>query len=363
MTFCIALLHAGVLPALFAFFLWSLPGAIGMYLLSLGVQNMPSQLPPIVYALLSGLNASTVGIVALAATVPVVELRINRPEAVKRRVQPERHATTDEIASNPPEQTPSPPTTTTTNPKSHTIPLKSGLILLALFTLTFTTIMILRSTLTPPLPRPFSLFASMYLAGTIIFGGGPVVIPLLRSYVVDPGWVSARDFLLGLAVIQAFPGPNFNFAVFLGALAVRSSSQQGNGDGGRGGGVGGGPEGTHSIVGAILAFLAIFTPGIVLAVAFQSFWRVLRTRHWVLSLLRGINATAVGLVFTAVYRLWEIGYLRPESVQGGSLASEPWWVVVAALAYAETAWFGVPPAVAILLGAGLGVAWWGAVGG
>ncbi|KNG46745.1 chromate transporter [Stemphylium lycopersici] len=339
MTFCIALLHAGVLPALFAFFLWSLPGAIGMYLLSLGVQNMPSQLPPIVYALLSGLNASTVGIVALAATVPVVELRINRPEAVKRRVQPERHATTDEIASNPPEQTPSPPTTTT-NPKPHAIPLKSGLILLALFTLTFTIIMILRSTLAFPLPRPFSLFANMYLAGTIIFGGGPVVIPLLRSYVVEPGWVSARDFLLGLAVIQAFPGPNFNFAVFLGALAVRSSSQQGNGDGGVGGGVGGGPEGTHSIVGAILAFLAIFTPGIVLAVAFQSFWRVLRTRHWVLSLLRGINATAVGLVFTAVYRLWEIGYLRPESVQGGSLASEPWWVVVAALAYAETAWFG-----------------------
>jgi chromate transport protein ChrA len=49
----------------------------------------------------------------------------------------------------------------------------------------------------------------MYLAGTIIFGGGPVVIPLLRSYVVDPGWVCSRDFLLGLAIIQAFPGPNF----------------------------------------------------------------------------------------------------------------------------------------------------------
>lgn len=58
----------------------------------------------------------------------------------------------------------------------------------------------------------------MYLAGTVIFGGGPVVIPMLRSYVVDPGWVSSRDFLIGLAIIQAFPGPNFNFAVFLNAL-------------------------------------------------------------------------------------------------------------------------------------------------
>jgi chromate transport protein ChrA len=46
--------------------------------------------------------------------------------------------------------------------------------------------------------------------GTIIFGGGPVVIPLLREYVVDEGWVTPRDFLIGLAVIQAFPGPNFN---------------------------------------------------------------------------------------------------------------------------------------------------------
>ena len=61
------MIHVGFIGGLFAFFLWSLPGAIGMYALSLGVQNMPDRLPPIVYALLSGLNASTVGIVALAA--------------------------------------------------------------------------------------------------------------------------------------------------------------------------------------------------------------------------------------------------------------------------------------------------------
>ena len=57
----------------------------------------------------------------------------------------------------------------------------------------------------------FDLFSNMYLAGTIIFGGGPVVIPLLREYVVEPGWVSPRDFLLGLAIIQAFPGPNCTY--------------------------------------------------------------------------------------------------------------------------------------------------------
>jgi hypothetical protein len=64
----------------------------------------------------------------------------------------------------------------------------------------------------------------------------------------------------------------------------------------------------------------------------------MRTKAWVLSLLRGINATAVGLVFTAVYRLWEIGYLTPESSNGKSLADEPWWVVVAALACGDHRW-------------------------
>jgi chromate transport protein ChrA len=182
----------------------------------------------------------------------------------------------------------------------------------------------------------------MYLAGTIIFGGGPVVIPLLRSYVVDPGWVSPRDFLLGLAIIQAFPGPNFNFAVYLGALALAGT-------------------GVPTILGALLGYLSIFAPGIILAVGVQSIWQALRAKAWVVSLLRGINATAVGLVFTAVYRLWEIGYLTPESSDGKSLGREPWWVVVATVAYAATAWFKVPPAMAILLGASLGLAWYSAV--
>jgi len=67
MIFCLALLHAGFIPAIFVFLLWSLPGAIGMYALSLGVQRINEILPLPVYALLSGLNAATVGIIALAA--------------------------------------------------------------------------------------------------------------------------------------------------------------------------------------------------------------------------------------------------------------------------------------------------------
>jgi chromate transport protein ChrA len=456
MCFCIAILHAGILSAVFAFLLWSLPGAIGMYGLSLGVQKMPERLPPIVYALLSGLNASTVGIVALAAVqlaekaikdrltrivvifgacaglcynalwyFPVliaigglttvvwdvwlrqrvdkmraaylakrrqagdgqrdaedvqsstqsIPIELQRPEAVKRRVGtgsstdrivPEQeeagrshagnHPVVDDVtAKNDPVVEP------VADVKTHNISVKLGVSLIVGFLISFIVVMVIRGTVSST--RSFDVFSNMYvshssphgfptnvmprryLAGTIIFGGGPVVIPLLRSYVVDPGWVSPRDFLLGLAIIQAFPGPNFNFAVYLGALAIASA-----------------PTPTPTIVGAILGFIGIFFPGIVLAVGVQSIWQVMRTKAWVTSLLRGINATAVGLVFTAVYRLWEIGYLTPESSDGRSLADEPWWVVVAALAYAETAWFGVPPAVAILVGAVLGLGWYGAVG-
>jgi chromate transport protein ChrA len=117
-----------------------------------------------------------------------------------------------------------------------------------------------------------------------------------------------------------------------------------------------------TILGAFLGYVGIFVPGITLAVGVQSIWRALRTKPYVVSMLRGVNATAVGLVFTAIYRLWEIGYLSKTESQGKSLGNSPWWLVVAALTYSESAWFGVPPAVSILFGAVLGLCWYGAVG-
>ena len=182
----------------------------------------------------------------------------------------------------------------------------------------------------------------MYLAGTIIFGGGPVVIPLLREYVVEPGWVSSRDFLIGLALIQAFPGPNFNFAVYLGALALA-------------------PSRAPTFLGAVLGFLGIFFPGVTLALGFQTIWSVLRRRSYFVSFLRGINATAVGLVFTAVYRLWEIGFLTATANTGQSLGENPFWIAVAAVTYAGSKWFRVPPVAAIVCGAILGLCWYGVV--
>jgi chromate transport protein ChrA len=208
---------------------------------------------------------------------------------------------------------------------------KAGVLIIVLFFASFITLMTIRGVLKDA-PLPLSVFNSMYLAGTVIFGGGPVVIPLLREYVVEPGWVSPRDFLLGLALIQAFPGPNFNFAVYLGGLALANSSL--------------------TVLGSVLGFIGIFFPGITLAVGFQSIWAVARKRREVVSLLRGVNATAVGLVFTAVYRLWEIGYLTSEENRGISLAAST---------YTMVEWYAVPPPAAIIIGGVAGLGWWGAV--
>lgn len=402
-----------------------------MYGLSLGVQRMSEILPSPVYALLSGLNASTVGIIALAA-VQLAEKAIKdkitrilvifgacagvcynalwyfpvlmiigglatflwdghlKLQIAKYKARRRRRRSQDEISEDTANDNAVPLEDTFSSPnvahrrnnavssrqsaphessahelseapvqKDHTIRIRLGVpVLIAFFgkypyrVLNFAELMFLLASfiavllvrgLLRPLPLSFSLFANMYLAGTIIFGGGPVVIPLLRSYVVDPGWVSGRDFLLGLAIIQALPGPNFNFAVYLGALTLQRSQYP-------------------TIIGSLIAFVGIFFPGLALAVAVQGFWRVMRTNPGVLNVLRGVNATAVGLVFTAVYRLWEIGYLTPEVNSGRSLALNPWWVVVAAVTYAESAWFKVPPPLAIVIGAVLGLCWYGAVG-
>ena len=163
-----------------------------------------------------------------------------------------------------------------------------------------------------------------------------MVIPLLSEYIVTPGWVNPRDFLLGLAVIQAFPGPNFNFVVYLGALAVAGTP-------------------IPSSLGALIAFVAMYTPGLFIVVGFMGLWRIMSDKKWFLAILRGINAAAVGLVFTAVYKLWQLGYMTA-AVQGGSpLGTDAWLVAIMGTAFVGGAWFGLSPPVAILLGGVLGV--------
>jgi chromate transport protein ChrA len=92
-------------------------------------------------------------------------------------------------------------------------------------------------------------------------------------------------------------------------------------------------------------------------------WIALRALRWVKSGLRGINAAAVGLIYTAIYRLWEIGYIDEKFSNGSSLGRDPWWVVVTATSYVGVCWFGVPVPVAILLGGAMGLIRYGVTAG
>ena len=79
------------------------------------------------------------------------------------------------------------------------------------------------------------------------------------------------------------------------------------------------------------------------------------------SCLRGVNATAVGLVYSAVYRLWEIGNINEMNQSGSSLGRDPWWVVITATSFVGGVWFNVPPPAAIVLGGIMGMIWFGVV--
>jgi chromate transport protein ChrA len=399
-----------------------------MYGLSIGVSNVSETLPRAAYAVLSGLNAATVGIIVLAAVelsakaitdrmtrvlvflagaagilynalwyFPVLMLLaglaavvhdsrwLHKPlkkaytmargrkspgednsvemgdfangrgagleAAAADRSQPGKSATPIPEAIRPPSPPPERESElgNSAADEPRIIPperqlhmsWKFGLGVVAVFLLSFVAIMVLRGVL-PGQSLIYRLFANMYLAGTIIFGGGPVVIPLLREYVVAEGWVSARDFLIGLAIIQALPGPNFNFAVYLGSLTASNA-------------------GMSSVAGALVAYLGIFLPGIWLVHGTVGVWNAVRGLRWVKSLLRGVNAGAVGLIYTAVYRLWQIGYVDDGYRNGTSLATEPWWVVVTTTSFVGGMWFGVKPPVAIIAGAIMGLIWYGVV--
>ena len=123
------------------------------------------------------------------------------------------------------------------------------------------------------------IFELMYRIGSIIFGGGQVVIPLLQDFVV-PKWMTKEQFLQGLGLAQSMPGPLFNFAAYLGAVY-------------------------QVVPGAILASLGIFGPGVILIFAVAPFWARWRHVRWFKTALKGVNATSIGLVGAECIILWE----------------------------------------------------------
>lgn len=125
-----------------------------------------------------------------------------------------------------------------------------------------------------------ALFDAFYRAGALVFGGGHVVLPLLEAGTVGQGWLSEGTFLAGYGAAQAMPGPLFTFAAYLGA----ASSIPPNG-----------------VVGAGIALVAIFLPGMLILLAALPFWQVLRGNLLAQAGMRGANAAVVGVLALALY--------------------------------------------------------------
>ncbi|QJQ98801.1 chromate efflux transporter [Halomonas sp. PGE1] len=169
-----------------------------------------------------------------------------------------------------------------------------------------------------------AMMDAFYRAGALVFGGGHVVLPLLEAEVVQSGWVSPDDFLAGYGAAQAVPGPLFTFAAYLGSVM---------------GGAVTGPLG-GSLFGAALALVMIFLPGLLLLVAVLPHWN--RFRRWdsAQALMRGANASVVGILGAALYHpVWTSAIIGPRefalALTGFLLLSVwklPAWAVVALLA-------------------------------
>jgi chromate transporter len=125
-----------------------------------------------------------------------------------------------------------------------------------------------------------ALFDAFYRSGALVFGGGHVVLPLLREATVTPGWVSDDVFLAGYGAAQAVPGPLFTFAAYLGAVMKPLP---------------------HGLAGATIALIAIFLPGILVLMGTLPFWETFRRRVRAQAMMRGVNAAVVGLLGAALY--------------------------------------------------------------
>jgi chromate transporter len=178
--------------------------------------------------------------------------------------------------------------------------------------------------------QAIAVFDGFFRVGSLVFGGGHVILPLLQTEIVAPGWVTNQQFLTGYGAAQAIPGPLTTFAAYLGAVM----RPQPNG-----------------VLGGGLALIAIFLPSFLLVIGTLPFYVQLRDRADVRGALQGVNAAVVGLLLAALYRpLWTGGIHNPADalLALGALAlltiwKAPSWLVVATTALAGVALHAVVP--------------------
>ncbi len=168
-------------------------------------------------------------------------------------------------------------------------------------------------------------FGGFFRAGSLVFGGGHVVLPLLQAETVEKGWISADRFLAGYGAAQALPGPLFTFVGYLGA-ALR-------------------PPLLHGWTGGLLCLTAIFLPSALLIVGALPFWEVLRQRTGAQAALKGANAAVVGVLLAALYQpVWTSAVHGPDDL------------IIALTAYGLLVFWRCPPWLVVGLAAGGGAA-------
>jgi chromate transporter len=169
-----------------------------------------------------------------------------------------------------------------------------------------------------------ALFDSFYRSGALVFGGGHVVLPLLRDAFVTPGWVSDDAFLAGYGAAQAVPGPLFTFAAYLGTVVNIT------------------PNG---IVGAMLGLIGIFLPGMLILLGTLPFWDTFRRYASAQAMMRGVNAAVVGLLGAALY--------NPIST---SAIKAPADLAIAVVGFLLLTAWRAPPLLVVIISACAGIA-------
>jgi chromate transporter len=164
--------------------------------------------------------------------------------------------------------------------QGESFPLAYGQRTGAMLLVAYAALLVLALTFATYLPPPWITAAAFYRTGALVFGGGHVVLPLLKQAVVAPGWIDNDTFLAGYGAAQAVPGPMFTLSAFLGDRL---------------------PGHSGGATGAVISLLAIFLPGLLVVSGCLPFWRTLAARDGAARLLAGVNASVVGILAAALY--------------------------------------------------------------
>ncbi len=168
------------------------------------------------------------------------------------------------------------------------------------------------------------LFDAFYRSGALVFGGGHVVLPLLREAFVAPGWLSDDAFLAGYGAAQAIPGPLFSFAAYLGVVISLEP---------------------HGLTGAAIGLIGMFLPGMLVLLGALPFWNSFRKRAGAQAMMRGVNAAVVGILGAALYNpLWTTTIHAPADFG------------IALVGFVLLIAWRAPPVVVVILSAAAGTA-------